>query len=644
MIDEKTYEFEMRYILDTMFNFKSVKENAALEKGKIVPVREWLDSEYYTGQIGKVLYPFWRAQLEKIFEKNELFYNEIIITGATSTGKSFFSLVCWLRLLYLISNIPSPQKALGLSPTSLIMMAYLSVSVREAELTGFGELRNMLDSIPYFNEVYKRNRNLNSVLQFPDGVTIVSGSNEMHFLGSNLLSLIFDETNFVRSGGGNPGDFKKAWKIYEAGRTRITARFMKRTVRRLGLNILVSSNTNKLSFTERAIDNSKNVETTKVISTSLYEALPEGTYSEVMFLFFCGDEIYPPFLVENKSQLKLIVRDSVYAALPDLPTQEMFDALPQDLSYKFRMVPEDFRDACTRYPDRAVQDVIGYSVASRGRFFNNKLDYEACIEIGVAFGLKHPFTKSEVVISMRDNTKIIDFIPDLKHLKSLIGKRPLYFHVDQSTVKDSTGIAGAFPLERSGQVPAIVVPIMIRIKPPGGGDQISISKCREFFEDLDRAGFWIEKITYDRNASEASLQILQSRGFKAELFSTDRSDVPWIEVADQFYYRRVFLYDYEPLREELFNVIHDREARKVDHPLDGSKDVADGFIGAVYNCLMAVDTQPDQQARSETMASLLKRVNFADDRDPVALTAKLLGKSYQVYDSQTRRFKPLGGR
>lgn len=642
--DEQDYDFQMRRVLGTLFNFKEMQENRAAEKEKILPIREWLASEYHTGEIGKALYPFWKDQMATVFAKDDPVFNEVIITGATGTGKSFFSLMCWLRMLYILSNLPNPQKALKLAPSSRILMAYLSVSVKEASLTGFGELRSMLDIIPYFREVYKRNPKTDSILEFPDGVTIICGSNELHFIGANMISMIFDETNFVKSGGGNPGDFKKAWNIYESAKSRITNRFSKRDIRKIAMNMLVSSNTNQMSFTESAINIAQGVEATKIISAAVYEAHPEGTYSDSKFLFYCGDDLNPPFLVDKKDKLIPTIKDTVYEKLPEEIGQDMFDALPTKDQLRFRMVPDDFRDMCTRFPERAVQDIIGYSISARGKFFTGKLEYNACVELGQQYGLKHLFTQQEITIGLRDSREVKDYI-NIEALKKIVGRRPCYIHVDQSIKGDSTGLSLAFPYERTSNVPAIMVPLMIRINPPVGNDKISIQKLREFIEYLDAVGLWVEKVTYDQYQSEGSLQILQSQGFNAEKFSVDAIDTPWVEVCDQFYFRRIFLYDYEPFRKELYDLIHDREKRKVDHPKGGSKDVADSFVGAVYNCLMAVDSTQSVSGRAETITSLIRSsIKPVNDRDPAYLTQKLMGQQYHIYDRSAKRFVQFGGR
>ena len=649
--DGKDYDFQMRRVLGTLFNFREMQENRATERENILPIREWLRSEYHTGEIGKVLYPFWKDRMEEVFQGEIPIFDELIITGATGTGKSFFSLLCWLRMLYILSNLPNPQKALGLAPSSRILMAYLSVSVKGASLTGFGELRSMLDIIPYFREVYKRNPNTDSIFEFPDGVTIICGSNELHFIGSNMISMIFDETNYAKSGGGNPGDFKKAWSTYETGKSRITNRFSKRNIKKIAMNILVSSNTHQLSFTESAIIKAKGVSTTKVISASVYEAHPKGTYSDKTFLFFCGDDLNSPVLVNKKEDLLQVVKESVYIKLPEEPSQKMFDTLSDSEKFKFRMVPEDFRDMCQRFPGRAVKDIIGYSLATRGRFFTGVLYYNACVEQGHNYGLKHLFSKSEITVGLKDNIAIKDYL-DVEALKKIVGGRPCYVHIDQSTggknpekKGDSTGISMAFPLEREGTVPAIVVPLMIRINPPAGNDKISLQKLREFVEFLSYVGINIESITFDQWQSVSSLQILQGKGFNASTLSLSRSDTPWEDVSDQFFYQRLYIYDYDPLKRELFALVHDREKKKVDHPKGGNNDLVESFVGAVYGCLMAVDSVPGLEGRAETITSLIrssfKQIN---DRDPVYLTKKLMGKEYNVYDRTAKKFVSFGGR
>lgn len=57
----------------------------------IVPIREWVVSEYYAGPDIKNLYPYWREHLINIFDESrtpENKINEIIITGSIRNWKN----------------------------------------------------------------------------------------------------------------------------------------------------------------------------------------------------------------------------------------------------------------------------------------------------------------------------------------------------------------------------------------------------------------------------------------------------------------------------------------------------------------------------------------------------------------------------
>lgn len=608
---------------------------------KILPVDEWLQSYDHSGEMGQALYPFWKEEMG-IVRPGEGDIHQVIVTGSLSTGKSYAAVANWLRFLYITSHMPSIQKSLGLTSTSKVIMAYLSVSSKVAHESGFGEFIDMLDTIPYFREVYARDKNNNTVIKFPDGVHIVSGSDVLHFISRNMVSLIFDETNFVRTGGGVPGDIKKAFKIYNSAITRSKTRFTNQKLKSMIFNQFVSSATHEESFTEKLIEMSKNDSATRIIHARLFKARPEGTYSDKKFLFYFGDKYNLPVIVEDKNQLAGVLTEDQFKELPEAP-QGIFDQLPVELRDKFEMVPEDFHDECARMPEQALQDIIGYSLAARANFFSNVIDFNYCCAKGKEFGLVHPFTREDIVIGLKDDVKIISFL-DVKALKKVIGRRPCYIHTDQSAGDegdDSTGIALAFALEaKQGELPKIVVPLMLRINPPKKGDKLSISKCREFVEDLKAAGIWIKGVSYDQYQSSDSIQILTTRGFNAVNFSADRSDECWLEVSNLFFRRRILLYDYEPLRSEWFYLHHDRVKHKVDHDQMHKKDVSDAFVSVVYQVFRTLESKKNTAVDKEAIQKLTQGLG-TKEAEIKKITKTLVG-DYQPFDVRAAMMGGLG--
>jgi len=76
---------------------------------------------------------------------------------------------------------------------------------------------------------------------------------------------------------------------------------------------------------------------------------------------------------------------------------------------------------------------------------------------------------------------------------------------------------------------------------------------------------------------------------------------------------------------EIFDLIHYRERRKVDHSSEGSKDVMDACVGAVWNCLKAEDTQD----HSESDRDIAIRVTSMVDRERDEHTRFILGDYFK---------------
>jgi hypothetical protein len=599
-----------------------VRATGAIEP--IMPVGEWLQSYHHTGEIGLILYPFWKTNFAEICSDEGVNFNEIIITGSLSSGKSFFSDLLWLRLFYILSNMESPQRELGLSPTSKILFAYLSISVGLAKRTGFDELTEMLDSIPYFVQSFPRDKNIKSVLSFPKGILVVPGSDASHFTGGHLFSIIFDEANFAKVGGGSTGDVKKAFDIYNKSRNRIRTRFAAQGRKHTGLSILVSSNTHQTSFTEQIITQSQRSNKTKVIVTRLPDVKPEGTYSKVKFLFFLGNEYFSPCVIDSLENLKPILGDTMYSMVSGSDHEGWFNNLPAVIKDKFYMMPEDFRDECVRTPEQAVQDIVGYSLAAKGKFFSNVADYNFCISEGMRAGLRHPFTQTSISAGCKDTFRIMDFV-DKEYLKTALVGKKCYVHVDLAENKCSAGIGVAYPYDEPGQASKIRVPLLLRITPPAGNDSIDFDKIVDFIMDLSALGVWVYWTGYDSWQSTHSIQKLTKNGFNAGILSTWRDDECWLNVVDLFFKHKIEIYDYAPLRAEFFNLEHDRVKKKVDKPkVGGLKDVSDSFVGCVTKCSMDMAGEPNHELQESILGDLLKIVG-GDVDTPEKITEMLLG-------------------
>ena len=85
--------------------------------------------------------------------------------------------------------------------------------------------------------------------------------------------------------------------------------------------------------------------------------------------------------------------------------------------------------------------------------------------------------------------------------------------------------------------------------------------------------------------STDSIQLLRSRGIKADHMSVDRTLEPYNALKQLIYMKRLDVYKYQFLEDELKR-LELVKGIKVDHPLGGHKDISDSLAGACYSCLL----------------------------------------------------------
>lgn len=124
--------------------------------------------------------------------------------------------------------------------------------------------------------------------------------------------------------------------------------------------------------------------------------------------------------------------------------------------------------------------------------------------------------------------------------------------------------------------------------------EIQIRWARQLCFELIRRGFNIKSLTFDGFQSTDSMQILRARGIESSRLSTDLSEDPWRTLRDLVYEGRIVIprqagADPEHLpaclvREELLTLTRQANGR-IDHAIDGSKDLADAMACAVLGAL-----------------------------------------------------------
>lgn len=553
----------------------------------------------------------------------------VFVHNSIGVGKSTVAELIMMRKMYELSCFRNINAMFNLMSKTNIMFLYFSVNQKQAERTGFGEYRALIDNSPYFNENFQRNPRLNSLLVFPEGISYAYGSSASDSIGMSVICSMLDEANFL-GGNGPSKDSEKATDLYANIVNRSNSRFIVDGGINHSLNILVSSATYENSATERQIRLSRNDPHTIVAAPAQWDVKPKN-FSKKFFYVFKGsnyleanivnstDDVNNYRVSEGMSKHKYIDGLEDYESI-----NKAIEELPPHMQTKFLKVPVDLRNGFEANLLRSLQDIGGVSTGSQGKLFSSPMVLQDCIDVN----RHHPFVSKEIVISTGDDINVKDYLRDDFRLK--YPERPRYLHIDQSFRTDSTGISCVYVddiVEEDGvKKPVFGVDFMLRINPPKPPKKIAIYKIRNFVIYLVNViGMKIGKLTYDIFNSEESRQILEEMGFNVGYLSVDRTDKPYLDLVEIMYEKRIKLYDYPILRYELLNLLHDRIRRKVDHPkvvtddgfVDydgkgndgvtgtrvGSKDVSDSLCGAIQNALQS--TVSDAEGNNGTFSDFL---------------------------------------
>ena len=562
----------------------SIKESDQIRE--IVPIEEWINSEYYCGADVKKLYPFWKDLICDIFRDGKQNYNQIVLTGGLGTGKSTCGLYIVLRKLYELSCYKNVAGLFGLMSNTMTAFLYFSLTKYQAERSGFAQLRLIIDGIPYFKELFQRNKYRNSTLDFPENIRVFYGSSTADMIGMNVISAIIDEANFFGDSSGSEVDLGSVEELYNSVLSRTSSRFTSNGVNN-SLNLVISSSTFKTSLTSKLYDKSLTDPSIRYARARLWDIKPQGTYKNEYFYVFAGNDKFDPFIINDTIDLCTKLGISLD---PSLSLPEAISKLSQEYRLLIDEVPIDFRNIYENNIIQGLQDFSGMSVSSTGKLFSSRSTFESCIDESI----KPLFTKSEFTVETNNDEPYNCIQYYLNGIDFPHKECPRYMHIDIGVANDAYGISSCYKygskIIDGVEVPEYFYDFSLRIVPPAPPKRVSIDRCHQFILYMrDVLGLKIGLISFDQFQSEASRQFLSEHGFNVKYQSVDKTDTAYLYFVDCLYKQCVhFSKEFaEDIKKELFDLIWYRQKGKVDHPSDtkhgGMKDRMDAVVGALYN-------------------------------------------------------------
>lgn len=552
----------------------------------ILPCEEWLKSKYYTGGMWD---QFWREDVRREFCEivDDPAVEEIVLDGSIGWGKSFWMRAFVLRVVYELSTRANPGAYFLGNPNSTISIALMSVKQEKSRAVLFDNLRNTMESIPYFQRECRFNdewdtARLQTQIKFTDFNVVVKPvvTNIGAVISDDLFTFVLDEGNFLpkvkdskraldaeSASRADGGVWSAAREFAKKARTRIRSRFLKNG-RCWGKMLIGSSAIDDGDFTEERRKEAEEAgelgTRVRYIRRSLWEGKPPGTFGDATFDLDLGRRGRPPRIL----------------SAGEVPIGEVIQ------------VPEELRTDFVDDPVLATRELAGRRSAPRNVWLGeetqlnalwDKMRPDPCATTQLSGELT--FDRSALVVRTRSGLSVPILYPSL----------PRVLHLDLSSTGDRTGVAmGCAPgfdefevrdHENGGlsvvRVPRLHVDLALAVVPPRGG-MIDLIEVEEFVMQLIAAGFDIRLVTFDQFQSNRSLQTFEQSGISSKYLSVDRMPDPY-QLLRRILRRGCASAPYnDVLESELTNLSEDASTGKVDHPPRGSKDVSDALASISY--------------------------------------------------------------
>jgi len=567
----------------------------------------------YMGHKAAEIFPVWWQHLLRMCDPSNKYY-EIILTGGVGLGKTFIAMLILTYKLYRISALRDPAQYFGLSRRSKIVFGLYSITLEHAESTGFYTLRDQLiDESPYFRERFQRIPSPQNILKFPKSVEVITGSGILHSIGKNLFSLSVDEMNFFRGGKDAAG---KPMALAQSVTRRLESRFLQDSGDMPGVCVFISSKRATGDFIEKRIKKVKGMPGVYIVDGPIWKFRPKEV----------GSDTFRVVLQEGGADA-MIMDEVVYdeegrfkevRSISDIPTDNKTVINVPIIYYKSFM--EDLMGS--------LRDIAGVSTDAINPLFTQR----SVVRSIFMNRLKSPF-KSDVVpgfmglgtpIKSRFDLKSVSTVQMSTYRPARHPTAPRYIHIDLALTGDRAGIVMVHPSSHYREpvetaedgivsyslVKNVEIDFAIGVASGPDDQEIDFREIRDFVFWLRSVGYWIKYVSFDSYNSADSIQRLKENTIEAGILSVDKTDKPYLTLRQAATEERIQSPMNEVLQTELYQLEYDVTTRKIDHPSDGSKDIADAMCGAVFVCL----TDDISQGRPPSEVEPLRKTKRKFDR------------------------------
>lgn len=543
-----------------------------------------------TNQNGNSVYPFWKQSMHDIFDAGNQ-YDQCVFTGATRIGKTSTAITCSCYMLYKMMCLRDPQRFFNKKDVSKFSIMFFNITKDLAKGVAFREFNDTLKYSPWFCNHGKFSKSERNFYYIPDGnkIDMEFGSEAAHSIGKQIFIAFMDECNFARAGIKDISKAKLRMKeLYDSVVARVEGTF------RIhgevwGKLFVVSSKKSDNDFIENHVHTQLEAgnEHMIVFDKPQWEVLPKSQFSDDTFWIAVGDRHRRGFVIEDDSE----------SALNELREQ----------GYQLMEVPIDMKSNFIADFDISLRDLAGISIPGVLSFITQEV-LDGCI----SHTRRNPFYQTILEIGTKDSYTIEEFFHS-EFVSNELKRSPMFIDVDLSLNNDKSGISGVAITGRkdiesdSGKIismPAFTHVFSVDIKAPTG-DKIPYAKITAFIKWLRKSGFNISRISRDQFQSEYMAQLLEQEGFDVDKLSVDRTPDGYIAMRSLLLEQRIDMLPVKLLQDEFIQLQRDSLTGKVDHPVGGSKDLADSVTRCTWNAILHNDViHPSKKSAISASASV----------------------------------------
>lgn len=501
--------------------------------------------------------------------------SKALITGGIGIGKTTIASILLPYLVHWMLCLKNPQEFFELLPGSRIAFMQMSTTEKQAREVVFGDIQARIENSPWFQtlpdvvpEIYTKefrghpyDPSFKNQIRFPLDIWILPGdSKDTSFEGYNIFGGILDEADSHTVT--ETKDYAEMG--YDTIENRMSSRFGDK-----GFLLVIGQKKSSVGFVARKQEELSEIPYPEAYTVSLSIWESYGMDNERFRDAETGE--FKTFLYDTRR--KMVIPSGAGRFVDSESIIE---------------IPNLYKRNFTTNPQKALKDLAGMPQLVTDPFISMVNKIEMCRDRWKA---RYPDFDSPMDIDGRLATwfRAPNTLPRCAHID-------LAYAAEGDRCGLAVGhVAGM--AEVDGELkPHIVIDLLAAFRAPAGGEIFIGSLRAQIYNMIDNLGFRINKVTMDGFESTDSIQQFKRRRIGADYVSMDREVLPYHDLREAIYEERIDFPPYmiyvqnnngvrevEILVKELSELMDN--GKKIDHPVNGSKDVADAVAGVTFTLM-----------------------------------------------------------